>query len=463
MSHLPEWSMDNLAVNGLTLTDPDNRCDKGDDAVTNWRNPYNRQISHEEQQLYDHLLHRVQVESPSQLIKRYRALFIDGVDYSDHQILLTLDQITTAKSADTEFKFVLNRCWHILINRWQMQPQLQKAIPELLALFECSPAYVSTHCFRYRAVKRLHELVRLFTQSEQYLSLRRLAQIMSQPESDTNPRGNAGTEPLGALIRRYPYLYQHCLITEDCTSEHQRAVRVIQGQVQRKFEIDLSQYVTYQVRCASAASKSTAAPRIIQPVKNPTLLSDGELNGALKQFVGKVQGSHTYYDLAQSFLTHSRYAPSFHAFKGDLYEYLTSSLDLGQAKHQFNDRLYAHLQHIIPESDPDQLNDFLLVRTCSQLLNFLVVESPTRPHHYVFVDLITNLGTTLTTGLLLKIVLLCRKVKPYLEKRFSILFNHYESAATGGVQWLVQTLEKLNLALSIHFGGVDLPCLNQIL
>ena len=462
VSHLSAYSMNNLAVNRLSITDPDNWCERGDEVVTNSMNPFNRQISQEEQQLYDHLLYWVQVESPSQLIKRYRALFIDGVDYCDHQILLTLDQITAAKSADTEFKFVINRCWHILINRWQMQPQLQGAIPELLALFECSPAYVSTHCFRYRAVKRLHELVRLFIQSEQHLSLRRLAQIMTQPQSCTGT-SNAGTEPLGVLIRRYPYLYQHCLITEDCTSEHQCAVRVIQGQVQRQFEIDLSQYVTYQVRCANVAQlKSTTAPRLIQPVKNPTLLSDGELNITLKQFVGKVQGGHTYHDLAQSFLTHSRYTPSFHAFKNDLYEYLTSSLDLGHGRHQFNNRLYAHLQNIIPERDPDRLDDFLLVRTCSQLLNFLVVESPTRPHHYIFVDLITNLGTTLTTGLLLKIVLLCRKVKPYLEKRFSILFNHYEAAATGGVQWLVQSLEKLNLALSIYFGGVDLPCLSQI-
>lgn len=101
--------------------------------------PYYRQSSLEEQQLYEHLLHWVQEESPSQLLERFRRLFIDGVDYPDHQILLTLDRMTTSKSADVEFKFVLNRCCHILINRWQMQPQLHGAIPELLALFECSP------------------------------------------------------------------------------------------------------------------------------------------------------------------------------------------------------------------------------------------------------------------------------------------------------------------------------------
>jgi len=87
------------------------------------------------------------------------------------------------------------------------------------------------------------------------------------------------------------------------------------------------------------------------------------------------------------------------------------------------------------------------------------VESPQRPHHFIFVDLITNLGATMTTVLLLKIVLLGRKVKPYLEKRFSILFNHYESVTIDGIPWLVKFLENWNIASSIHFGSSDLSSL----
>jgi hypothetical protein len=92
-----------------------------------------------------------------------------------------------------------------------------------------------------------------------------------------------------------------------------------------------------------------------------------------------------------------------------------------------------------------------------------VVESSHQPDHFIFVDLIANLGATPTIGLLLKIVLLCRKVKPYLEKRFSILFNHYESRIRDGIPWLVESLENLNIALSVHFGSADLSCLNQIM
>ena len=426
--------------------------------MTTWTDSDSRQTSLEEQQLYDHLLYCVQVELPSELIERFQRLFLDGARYVDPQIWLALEKLTMSKRADQDFKFVLNRCCHILINRWQMQPQLQGAIPQLVALFENPP---DPRKVQSRGARRLRQLVQLFTETEQYLTLQRLSRVMSE----TAEASGNGSKVIGSLIQRYPYLYEHCLLSEDSSYEHQQTVRQIQARVQRRFELDLSQYVTYQVRRAQAVRTQSieALDKVIQPVKNPTLLSDRELGVALKQFVGKVQGSSTYRDVAQSFLTHSSHTSSYKDFKDDLYEYLTASIDPAYGKRQFNDRLYDQLKNILPVCDSQKPSEFLLVRTCSQLLNFLVVESPQRPNHFIFVDLITNLGATLTTGLLLKIVLLCRKVKPYLEKRFSILFNHYESSTRDGVPWLITSLENLNVAFSIHFGSADLSCLNQIM
>jgi hypothetical protein len=428
--------------------------------VTTWTDSDIRQSSLEEQQLYDHLLYCVQLESPTQLIERFQRLFLDGVRYLEPEVWLALEKLAMDKRAEQEFKFVLNRCCHIVINRWQMQPQLQGAIPQLVALFENPPDPAKVQS---RGARRLRQLVQLFTETEQYLTLQRLSRVMSET---AEAEGNCnGSNQVGTLIQRYPYLYEHCLLSEDSSYEHQQTVRQIQARVQRRFEFDLSQYVTYQVRRAQAIRQpSTETPeRIIQPVNNPTLLSDRELAAALKQFVGKVQGPNTYRDVAQSFLTHTSQTSSYRDFKDDLYEYLTASIDPAYGKRQFNERLYNHLKNTLTQSDLQKPTEFLIVRTCSQLLNFLVVESPQRPNHFVFVDLITNLGATLTTGLLLKIVLLCRKVKPYLEKRFSILFNHYESSTRDGVPWLITSLENLNVAFSVHFGSADLSCLNQIM
>ena len=91
-----------------------------------------------------------------------------------------------------------------------------------------------------------------------------------------------------------------------------------------------------------------------------------------------------------------------------------------------------------------------------QLFNFIVVENTQQPNHYVLIDLISNIGTLETTTLLLKIVLLSRKVKPDLEKRFSILFNHYESQALNDIRWFINSLENLNVALVVNFGTVNI-------
>lgn len=426
--------------------------------TTTWTASDIRQPSLEEQQLYDHLLYCVQLETGSQLIERFRSLFLDGPRYEDSRVWTALEKVAMDKRSEQEFKFVLNRCCHILINRWQMQPQLHWAIPELISLFDNPPDPTKVQS---RGARRLRHLVQLFIETEQYLTLQRLSRVIGESAA----AANCDAIPVGTLIQRYPYLYEHCLLSEDSSYEHQQTVRQIQSRIQRRFELDLSQYVTYQVRRAQAIRTQSieTLDKITHPVNNPTLLSERELATALKQFVGKVQGSYTYRDVAQSFLTHSSHTTSYKAFKDDFYEYLTASIDPSYGKRQFNDRLYNHLQNTLPQCDTQKPSEFLLVRTCSQLFNFLVVESPQRPNHFTFVDLITNLGATLTTALLLKIVLICRKVKPYLEKRFAILFNHYESVTKDGVPWLIKSMENLNIAFSVHFGSADLSCLNQIM
>ncbi|OCQ90728.1 hypothetical protein BCD67_03150 [Oscillatoriales cyanobacterium USR001] len=426
-------------------------------------NRYNRQPHPEEQLLYNHWLEQVQVEQPEELIKRFRSLFIESVGYPDREIATALEKLAASKHAEEEFKFVINRCCHILINRWHTSSAKHTAIPELISLFEGVAAKPPARYLRHQSNQRLPELIKKFAQSEQYIILRRLAKVISQgKETSNNSHSTAQSKPLGALISRYPYLYKHCLLSEGSPYEYQKTIKQIQTENQRQFEIDLSQYVAHAVRRSQMANNGNgeSVGRIIQPIKNPTLLSDRELFFALKQFIGKVEGADTYRQFSQRFLSQTNYNQSYGSFKDNLYEYLittTNGSDYG--KRQFNDKLYKQLRNIIPQSESQKFSEFLMIRTCSQLLNFLVVESSQRPNHFVFLDLVSNLGATQTTGLLLKIVLICNQVKPYLEKRFAILFNHYESTTRDGVLWLVKGLENLNLALITNFGSVDLSYL----
>ncbi|NJM61853.1 MAG: hypothetical protein HC849_19240 [Oscillatoriales cyanobacterium RU_3_3] len=72
-----------------------------------------------------------------------------------------------------------------------------------------------------------------------------------------------------------------------------------------------------------------------------------------------------------------------------------------------------------------------------------------------------NLGPSRTMALLLKLVLLSRKVKPELEKRFSILFNHYEGKSADEIMWFIKSLENLNVAMTVNFSNADLSLIKQ--
>ncbi|NEO85803.1 MAG: hypothetical protein F6J87_16355 [Spirulina sp. SIO3F2] len=423
--------------------------------------------NHDDEQLIcNHLLYMVQSECPEDMLDRFRRLFIGGRDYQPIEVRVALERFVVQKSADESFPLLLNRCCHILVNRWQMQPNTRWAIPELVTLLEHIPPVGSVFA---RGARRLRILMREFQGTEQFTTLQRLATVVRHTQESRGKllrpsRYNSlaaedpGGRLVGRLINRYPYLHEHCLLSRDSSYEHQQNVRQIRDKLQQQFELDLSSYVTYQVRLAEAQRRG----RNIHPIPNPTLLSDPELTTALQQFVGKVQGQNTHHDLAQSFLTHSLQAPSFKSFKDDLYEYLTAAIDSRYGRKTFNDKLYNKLCSTLTRYDRQRPDARLLLRTASHLLNFLVVESSQRPNHYVFVDLVTNLGATPTIALLLKITLLCQQVKPSLERRFAILFNHYEAADEDGVPWLIQSMENMHVAFSIHFGAVDLSYLKRL-
>ncbi|KAI9132905.1 hypothetical protein ON05_005815 [Acaryochloris sp. CCMEE 5410] len=418
---------------------------------------HSRSVSNE-QRVYDHLLACVRSESPQDVLHRFQSLFLGTSGYQEPEIRQAINAIVKSTTKQDEFCLFLNRCCYILVNRWQTQFDCRYAISQLIDLLGQASGMPAS-LGRTQTKTRLRLLVKHFTKSQHFQRLRRFADFM-------NPGGAAsGQQPLVTLLQRYPYLYKHCLVSQGDTQEHQQVIHQAQVQAQQKFEVDLSLYMTdllkRQTRDPQPLIQTVGQPhpqqgKIIQPVHNPTLLSDSDLRGSLKHFVGKVDARNTHQDLAKQFLMQQHAATStYKHFKNDFYEYLVSSIDTKFGQCRFNNQLYQSLQNMFPESNDRTMNDFLMVRTCQQVLNFLVIESRQKPKHWIFMDLINNVGSTSTVSLVLKVVLICKKIKPYLEKRFALLFNHYESQKQASVQWLVHCFEKLNLAWCGIFGKFD--------
>jgi hypothetical protein len=227
---------------------------------------------------------------------------------------------------------------------------------------------------------------------------------------------------------------------------------------QKQFTQDLSYYLAHSLMAQNRSEKKIIIDSDLAAInlKNPTLLNHQDLCKSMKHYLSKVDSRGTYQDMANQFWTPAHKPQSYDQFKVLLHDYVTSSVPPKFGQSRFNQDLQSYLNHLSPEHDSMPMNDFLIVRTCNQILNFMVIESRQQPNHSVFMDLLNNLGTTLTVGLLLKIVLLCKKVKPSLERRFSLLFQHYEAQSRQSVVWLVKCLEKLNIAWSGYFGDQNL-------
>jgi hypothetical protein len=290
---------------------------------------------------------------------------------------------------------------------------------------------------------RLRFMVQEYVRSPLFNRLRQLSDLVN-PKNDQDER-----KPLSTLLYRYPYLYSHCMTNQEDESDYLEIIGVAKKTAQRKFEQDLSSYLTHSL-LTKGPEPSKAE------FKNPTLLSSQDISTTLKTYLTKVDSRVSYQDAAQQFWTPAYHPKSYAAFKNSLHEYLISSIPAEFGRCRFNDQLKAYLKDLYPENATAPVSDFLVVRTCNQVLNFMVIESRQRPAHSVFMDLLNNIGSTLTVGLMLKVVLLCTKVRPYLDRRFSLLFQHYGSQTRHSVRWLVRCLEKLNLAWCAHFGSQNL-------
>jgi hypothetical protein len=408
-----------------------------------------------EQIIYEHFLYVVRTETPSRVLERFRNLFIEGVSYSDNRIWTTIETLAFEKTAEQNFPLIINRCCYILVNHWQMQPSGRVPIASLVGLLENLHDVRMTYS---RIVRRLRQLLQLYIQGDDYPKLKRLNFVLN---GTVDGKHAFSEQPLGSLINRYPYLYQHSLVSEERTFENVETIKRVQRDLCQQQEKNLSHYLTYQIRRSRIKVQlGRDAANNLPSVANPTLLSTKELGTAFGQFAGKAEGNASYQDLSRGFICQLQMQPTVKRFKGDLFEYIISGVDSSYGQRSFNDRLYKTIENILPDRDYQRLDEIALLRTCTHILNHLVVESPTRPQHFVFVDMISNLGAVFTTGLLLKIVLICNKVKPLLESRLSILFDHYESSQCKGVPWLVKSLENWNVAGAIHFGKMDASSLN---
>ena len=407
------------------------------DSYESWSSHQTATASELENFLYTHLQRCRQQEEAEAVLQRFEELFIQAETYSDPQIREVLVELVRRPHSEREFKYTLNRCSYTLINPWSTQPKDHWAIPALVQLFESIP----TAPARQAETRRIRELSRQFTESDQYAALRRFAHLLDDQLEGAGD--DIGEQPIARQLKRYPFLYDNSLLTKDSDQHQKTQVGKLRQEAEAKLGVQLARYC-HQQRHPGGTQ-----------LANPTRLPEGELQAALAYYTGKVEGNRSHRDLAQMFHTYSKTVRSFRDFKEEFLEYLLSPLadaDPRYVNNHFGRSLRQYLRDTLQDFDGQRLTDFIVITTCQKLLNFLVVQGRQQPVFRRFWQLLHEVGHTLTVGLLLRIVLFCSAVKPWLENRLTVLFNYHERYACKDAPWLLDTLEHTNVALLTNFG-----------
>jgi hypothetical protein len=419
---------------------------------------YERMTPQTEQSICTWLAESLKQAADEDVILAFRHLLVEGKSLNDPSISAAIEEIALSKekSAQRDFLRIIDQVCYHLITSWLVDGK-----PSLISQLIDEIGQISNGKEQIYAKlpRRLSQLWKLYVQDTYYQRLLKLQIVVTRQSTSTN-----GKAPLSDLLDRYPFLYESSLLAEDATIEYLEIIQKTKRRAQREYEFRLSKYLTFQIRKA-ALRQNPDPQRSIDPVANPTLLRSRDLGSALQSFVSNSRhGSENPWDSACSFQAQIYPGMTFVDFKELLYRYLITDLDpASQAQNGFKSKLKEYLRGIIPENHAKPLDELSQVRAYTQLLNFLVIDSAERPNHMVLINLVSNVGSTATIGIILKIILICPKAQTSLNHRLAILFNHYYNSPQDDVSWLMKMLENWHIASTIHFGKIDTSLLKQVL
>ena len=411
------------------------------------------QQAKQEKKIYEYLRHAVQIKPPQEMLREFRYLFLELV-HTDKEVRHSLENIVLAKHKEDIFFQILTYCCHILINSWSQLKENHTYILELIEIF--NPQTIPLRKSNSRSRQKLFILVKKFSQSEEYNNLKRIAKFINNSTQVEFKEQSL----ISDLLPHYYYLYSSVLLGKEHTPETTNLIISLQQKCQENFESELAKHIIYRsrlVQIARAEQLSNRAGKIIKRVKNPTFLGEKEFKNCLKQYLNNTNGRGTIYQNTKHFLIEAAFLNSYKDFKVSLYQYLTSDLEKSNNKGSAVKKILKQaIDGISKEYDHHPCTDQLILKTCQRLLRLLIIDTTRHGSHYQLIELIMNLGTSQTTALLMKIVLIAPCAKSDLEQRLGILFSFYESRTIEEAKWLVKLLENVLIASSFYFGNVDL-------
>ena len=316
--------------------------------------------------LYQYFLTLIETKPSSEVLDKLHLLLAETEYYPDVEVQKMVKNIVCSPNTKGNCLSFLNNICQICIVYWIVEEDAKSIIYRLLNLFkELNLSEKKPENF----IERWQEESQAFSGSSEYLKLQRLSHIINPLLSSDA----AKPKVLGDLLGRYPFLYKGCLADHYSLPEYINFLAGFKRHQQNSFQEKFNRTIVLQkqkIEVARLRSMTSKIPQPIQVVPNPTLLNHQAFRTAVETFIQLTPSRIKNQTIFKLFFQIK--SSPFKIFKIWLINYLTEGLK-EESKQQLNPYLQANIPTILTDCDAQPLNGFLIIRTCNQLLNQLIL------------------------------------------------------------------------------------------
>jgi len=393
-------------------------------------NKQGKYIDAAQEEIWQFFLNLAKSTAPEMVLTEFENLFINPNFSSNSEIEKALNIIVLSQN-EQEFRNTLKRCVYILLNTWIYSRKYQYAQSLLEKLSITHLSYRGSSTF----LRNLRSWVINFINSQDYQEVKVFASKYDKQETEN------------WKFRYTSYLLTPQYLNSDNCLEQRQAARRLSQQLQDKYKFDLAMYTAHSHTTSSRNDK----------VKNPTALGDEALR-LIKRVLAK-QGFFNHVNLANIFLNQTQQL-SYNQFKEGLLNYLIFSLENSGLVESIKMQLTHKLDVLYQHEDQQVLRNGLILRTANRMIEYLTIDKNNKPSD-LFV-LIASQGNPLTLGILiLKVLLISRPSRTYLELCMSKLIDYYGNYSEQDCQWVINFLEVSKMILTLYTENVKYNLVNM--
>lgn len=375
--------------------------------------------------IYKFFLELVDTLPPEDVLLEFKQLFINHINVTSSEVQQALYDIIFINN-EQEFRHTIKRCCYILVNNWEASRH-HNSIQSLVEVFndplinQSSPSPTT---------KRLRMWLLNFINSSDFQEIKLFCAKLDAVET------HHWTERFTA------YLLVPQYVNFKNPVEQREAARARSQQIKERFKFDLAMYT------ARSQSKTLSTGRTY---KNPTSLGE-EVLRLIKVILAR-RGPFNYLNLANIFLRQTENL-TYKEFKQSLQEYVIFSIEQREFVETLRSRLAEKLDKLYNDHNDEVVTKALILRTCNKLVNYLTTENRKEPSS-LFILLLSQ-GNPLTLVIvLLKLILISKPTRTFLEARMAELILFYQDYEEGECRWVIDFMEILNIAFAIYADNVQ--------